>query len=257
MAYKILFLLLFSSSLMAFSSPDPLLTKHQIRVSTDEWPPFRIANKAGTFTGFDIDLLEAISGITDLTFNVHRAPWSRALKQLKHNQINMMTGLAYTDDRALYIDYIEFPYFVCHPAFYIQTALNKEINTYQELYQYKIGYVLNSAYFEPFNSDPKIKKHGVVTENQLLRMAKKGRLDVFIGTDCQVDYEITKQKMWGIFTKVRYAPAESTSLYLGIAKQQNMPDLANKLQSALIELETSGKLQAIKDRYFAPASTLK
>lgn len=260
MQYLIIVLLLFCSSSFALISPESppeLSAKQSINVATDEWPPFRIAHPAGGFTGFDIDLLQAISEITDLQFDIRRAPWSRALRQLEHNQINMMAGLAHTPQRALYIDYIPFPYFECHPAFYIQSALPKEINNYQDLYQYKVGYVLNSAYFEPFDSDTRMSRHGVVTEIQLIKMAKKGRLDVFIGTDCQVDYELSKQKLWGKIRKVSYQPEQKTPLYLGISKQNKIPGLADKLNSALIELQKSGQLQLIKNRYFAPESMLK
>ena len=226
----------------------------KITVATDEWPPFRIINKSQAFEGFDIDLLEAISNNTDLTFKVKRYPWARALKHLQHHKVDMMTGLAYTKERALYINYVPFPYFVCKPAFYIQKSLNKDIITYQDLYQYKIGFVLNSAYFEPFNSDKKIRRHAVATEGQLLKMAVKGRLDVFVGTDCQVDYEITKKGLWDTFSKASYQPADSVKLFLGVAMNTN-PSVVMKLSHALIELDNSGQLQQIKNKYFKPLET--
>jgi len=260
MPYTIIFLLFFCSYTFALDGEDKVSRasiNQKVSVSTDEWPPFRIANRSGGFTGFDIDLLGAITEITNLQFNVKRTPWSRALKQLQHNQVDMMTGLAYTQDRALYIDYIEPPYFVCQPAFYIQTSLKKEITTYNELYQYKIGYVLQSVYFEPFDSDTKMRRHGVVTESQLIGMAAKGRIELFIGSDCQVDYEISQQELWGVLSKVEYQPEQSNALYLGISKQQNIHGLAKKLSNALIELQRSGQLQVMKNRYFPDTSTIK
>ncbi|PKG38442.1 substrate-binding periplasmic protein [Psychromonas sp. Urea-02u-13] len=238
------------SSKEALTSSNSAKSETRITVATDEWPPFRIATKSKTFEGFDIDLLQSISEITDLTFDVKRYPWARALKQLKQHKVDMMTGLAYTDKRASYINYIPFPYFVCKPAFYMQRSLHKDILSYKDLYQYKIGYVLNSAYFEPFNSDSKIRRDPVSTETQLLKMAQKGRLDVFIGTDCQVDYEITRQGLWGKLVKATYQPEKSVELYLGVAKQKN-PTLAMKLSRALTELDKSGKLEQIKNKYFA------
>jgi polar amino acid transport system substrate-binding protein len=238
------------SSKDALTSSNSSQPETRITVATDEWPPFRIATKSKAFEGFDIDLLQSIYEITDLTFAVKRYPWARALKQLKQHKVDMMTGLAYTDKRALYINYIPFPYFVCKPAFYMQRSLHKDILSYQDLYQYEIGYVLNSAYFEPFNSDNKIRRDPVSTEIQLLKMAQRGRLDVFIGTDCQVDYEITRQGLWGKLVKATYQPEKSVELYLGVTKQQDT-SLAKKLGNALIELHKSGKLEQIKSKYFA------
>lgn len=222
----------------------------KVVVATDEWPPFRMLNQAQVFEGFDIDLLEEISEISDLQFDVQRYPWARALKQLKNHKVDMMTGLAYTHQRATYINYIPFPYFTCKPAFYMQRSLGKDILSYNDLYQYEIGYVLHSAYFEPFNSDPNIRRDPVATEIQLLKMAERGRLDVFVGTDCQVDYEITKKGLWGKLLKATFQPEKSVELYLGIAVQQD-PALAMALGNALIELDKSGKLDQLKNKYFS------
>ncbi len=227
--------------------------KQQLVVATDEWPPFRILHDDGSFSGFDIDLLNALSEISNVEFKMQRFPWSRALKKMRHNKDVVMTGLAYTAERASYINYVAFPYYTCSPAFYMQRALNADIYAYQELYQYKIGYVLESAYFEPFNSDEKIKRHGVVTEIQLLKMAERGRIDLFIGTDCQVDYEISKRNLWGKLKKVSYQPVQKVQLYLGLSSQGNNSKLSTKLGHALIELDKSGQLQAIKDKYFKPS----
>ncbi|MCP4320472.1 MAG: amino acid ABC transporter substrate-binding protein [Alteromonadales bacterium] len=243
------FILLFFLSGQATANTSKNVT---IVVATDEWPPFRIATKENGFEGFDIDLLRAISQITDLEFEVKRYPWARALKQLQHHKVDMMTGLAYTPERALYINYIAFPYFVCKPAFYIQRSLGKDIFTYDDLYQYKIGSVLNSAYFEPFDSDKKIRLHAVATEAQLLNMAERGRFDIFVGTDCQVDYELTKKELWSKLLKTSYQPDQNVKLYLGLAMQED-PSLLAKLGNALIELDKSGELDKIKKQYFSPA----
>ncbi|WP_193755496.1 transporter substrate-binding domain-containing protein [Psychromonas sp. psych-6C06] len=251
MFYPLILLLFICSVSYAQDSKQQKRHAQTVTVATDEWPPFRIYQQDKTFTGFDIDLLDAISDITDLQFSVKRTPWSRALKKIEHNQVDLMTGLAYTRDRATYIHYVVFPYFTCQPAFYIQKSLKQDILTYQDLYKYKIGYVLNSAYFEPFNSDPAIERHGVVTESQLLKMAEKGRLDLFIGTDCQVDYEITKQKLWGKLKKATFQPDYNVKLYLGLSLQQKDINLSRKIGNALVELDKSGKLQKIKNKYFS------
>ena len=236
-------------SIDAGLSSSSLTTKTNIIVATDEWPPFRIASGTKEFKGFDIDLLQAISDITDLTFDVRRYPWSRALKQMQQHKVDMMTGLAYTNKRALYINYIPFPYFTCKPAFYMKKSLDKDILTYEDLYEYEIGYVLNSVYFEPFNSDTKIRRHSVSTEAQLIKMVKRGRLDIFIGTDCQVDYEMTKKGLWDTFIKASYLPSKNIELYLGVTIDKDT-SLALKLSNALSKLLKSGKLDEIKNKYF-------
>ncbi|WP_084605525.1 substrate-binding periplasmic protein [Psychromonas aquimarina] len=223
-------------------------------VASDEWPPFRMIDAQGNFSGFDIDILAAVAKLTAVEFKVKRYPWSRALKTMRLGGVDMMTGLAYTQERALYINYVDFPYYTCSPAFYMQKHLDNDIKEYRDLYQYKVGYVLESAYFEPFNSDPKILRHGVVTETQLLKMASRDRMDVFIGTDCQVDYEITKRGLWPKIKKASFRPAGKVELYLGVSRRNSSKPLLEILRLALIELQQSGQLQQIAARYFTPES---
>ncbi|MCE2595324.1 transporter substrate-binding domain-containing protein [Motilimonas cestriensis] len=238
------------------ASPDmpnsPTVTPSSaIIVATDEWPPFRIStdNKAA-FIGFDIDLLQALSAKTGLQFNIKRYPWARALSHMEIGQVDMMVGLAKTPEREQFIQYLSPSYYHCRPAFYTQKDIPKPINSYQDLYFYRIGYVLDSAYFEPFDSDDAMVKHGVPTEIQLLRMAKKGHLEAFIGTDCQVEYEINKRGLWQQLSRAAYQPKQDVALYIGFSKLSNHRYLSSKIEQALTELMTEPEFTEIKDRYF-------
>ncbi|MCE0557649.1 MULTISPECIES: transporter substrate-binding domain-containing protein [unclassified Motilimonas] len=232
----------------SLSSPAP---NSSVIVATDEWPPFRISiDKKGGFTGFDIDLLQALSAKTGIQFNVKRYPWARALSHMEIGQVDMMVGLAKTAEREQFIDYIPTSYYHCRPAFYTQKDIPKPINSYQDLYFYRVGYVLDSAYFEPFDSDDAMVKHGVPTEIQLLRMAKKGHLEVFIGTDCQVEYEINKRGLWQQLSKAAYQPKQDLALYIGFSKLSNHRYLSSKIEQALKELMIEPEFTEIKARYF-------
>lgn len=181
-----------------------------LRVMTDLWPPFRMVREDGQLQGLDIDLLNELSRRTGMRFDVQRAPWARGLAALEQGTADMMTGLAKTPERERY---------------------------YASLRGLRIGYVLESVYFQPFDSDEALDKVGVSNEQQLLEMLTRGRIDALVGTDCQVDYSLLDPKLAGRIAKAAYQPEARTELYIGFSRKRlaRMPELAAALDTLLHE----------------------
>lgn len=240
-------LLLFAT---AFFLTAPVKATTNLSVATDQWPPFRILTANEQFTGFDIELLAGLSKHTGIDFTVQRFPWARALKRMEYGQVNMMSGLAFTHQRSQYIDYVKPAYFYCNPAFYVPKHVDYDIETYQDLYHHNVGYVIDSAYFEPFDSDEQIFKKGLATERQLIHMLAKGRIAVMVGTDCQVDYEISDLNLWHKIRKAQFVPSSHVALYLGISKYYATDELKQTLREGLLTMFRNGEISALKLKYF-------
>ena len=221
-----------------------------LRVMTDYWPPFRIAADGGQLRGLDIDLLRELERRTGLRFDVQRAPWSRGLAEMNKGTVDLMTGLAKTPERERYIDYLERPYFACSPRFYGVQALARDITDYSRLRGHEIGYVLGSAYFEPFDSDASLHKVGVSSENQLLQMLRLKRLELAVGTDCQVDYELLQDpRLAGRIVKLAYRPPARTELFLGFSRQRALGAERGAIAQALGQMLDEGWVAEAARRY--------
>ncbi|BBR40254.1 ABC transporter substrate-binding protein [Aeromonas veronii] len=226
----------------------PVRATSTLTVATDLWPPFRILQPDGRFYGLDMDILQQLESRSGIRFKVKRMPWGRALKQMQTGRVDLMIGLAYTAERAQFIDYLQPPYYQCWPAFYGKPVNVARIHQYRDLQGVKVGYVLNSAYFEPFNSDSRLDKHGVPTEEQLLRMVQRGHLPLMIGTDCQVDYALSQGNANRV-SKADYRPASPVTLYLGMSKHSPHQSLRQPLLVALQNLVASGEISVMAKRY--------
>ena len=90
----------------------------EITVGVDEWVPFRIMDE-DEYKGIDFDLWKIIEDRLGITVKFERYPWGRSLYKLEKGEIDAMSGVAYTKERA--IDYIfsDIPYYTCLPIFYI------------------------------------------------------------------------------------------------------------------------------------------
>lgn len=218
----------------------PLCRAEQVqplRVMTDLWPPFRMDREDGRLHGLDIDLLDELSRRTGMQFEVQRAPWARGLAALEQGTADLMTGLARTPERERYIRYLDTPYYTCSPRFYANPALATRLSDYASLRGLRIGYVLESAYFQPFDADQALNKVGVSNEHQLLEMLARGRIDALVGTDCQVDYSLLDPGLAGRIVKAAFQPGVRTELYIGFSRKrlERMPELAAALESLLRE----------------------
>ena len=162
----------------------------------------------------------------------------------------MITGLAYTFERAKYIKYSSIPYYTVSPVFFLQKGKGHLIKKYEDLYNFTIGYSINSAYFEPFNSDTALKKIGVSTEVQLIKMLSHGHLDVIIGTDCNVKHDIAKLGLKEKIESAHYIPGKKIQLFIGVSKKSAFSKRYNELNRTIKELVETGVVDDIADKYF-------
>lgn len=232
-------------ALAAQEADDPLIC------ATEVWPPFRINSPTQTagFTGIDIELIRILEDALDRPIVIERHPFARALEMMRTGDADFITSIAYTEERDEYIAYVPFSYMAVQPVFYTQRGRGDEIQRYEDLYDYSIGYSLNSAYFEPFNSDGGLDKVGISTEEQLLRMVAIGRLDVTIGTEPNIGYDAVRLGLDDRVEPTAYVPEPNTPLYFGVSPQSPLADRIDEIERVLREIVDDGRMREITERY--------
>lgn len=226
-----------------------------MRVAIDNnWPPFRMSDAAGELRGLDIDLLDELSRRTGLRFEIQVVPWARALAALRNGQAQMMTGLARTADRETFIDYLQPSYYACSPRFYGPPQQAEAITEYAQLRGPRIGYVLESAYFHAFDTDSGLTKVGVKNEQQLLQMQLRGRVDLLVGTDCQLDYQLRDPALASRVVKLAYRPESTTELFIGFSRQDARLREQALIGAALRQMLDEGWLKQAAARYWGDAA---
>lgn len=219
-----------------------------IRLGMDAWPPFRIETPKG-YEGIDVDLITEVSRRMGIEFQIEHKPWGRSLKSMEFGILDVMTGLAYREERAKYILYTSTPYYACSTVFYTVKGEGKDIATYQDLKKFSVGYVLHSAYFEPFDADDSIRKVGVATEENLVDMLINKRIKTIVGTDCQVDYYLESNNLSGLFEKTAYRPGNTVNLYLGISRKSHWVHRFEEFDRIIGELVAERYPETIAEGY--------
>lgn len=220
-------------------------------VDFEKWPPFRIEDNGSPhgFKGLDIEILNEISKKLKIQIQIKRSPWARSLANLKSGDSDIITGVAYTEERAEYINYAEPSYYSVSPVFYVQKGRGHLIKNYNDLYSYSIGQSIKSAYFEPFNSDQKLKKVELSSETQLIKMLLLGRVDVIIGTNPNLSYDLMEEKAGSKVEQVFYKPDKGTKLYIGISKKSPLSLRINEIEKVISDMVTENRINKIMTKY--------
>jgi len=232
-------------STAAWAEPD------RIVLVTEHWPPFRITDAASPagFRGIDIEMVRKLSAALGIPIEVHHHPWARALEQMRNGQADLITGIAHTPEREAFMHYVKPSYCSVRPVFYTQKGKGDSIRSYEDLYGPSVGYSLKSAYFEPFNSDSRIRKKGLTNEVQMLHVLALGRVDLIIGTDPNMSYEVARLGYREAVEPTAYRPAVQTELYIAISRKSPAMALSRRIQEALGRLAAEGSIENILRKY--------
>lgn len=249
-------LLVFFAAGGGFAGSEKQDVPFRVIMPVDDWPPYLIVSN-GTMRGLDLDLLKQLTERVPFRVQYQAMPWSRSLVQMQQGKVDIMTSLARRPEREKFIYYIEPPYSVCSTVFYAPGGKGSSVRTYEDLRGKRLGFVLGSVYFPQFDQDQTLSKTGVATEEQLIKMILAGRLDAFVGTDCQVDYELVSQGLTDKIEKATFRPGNKVDLYFGVSRYSLFFSYVEELERVMRQMKQDGTLQRINDSYFSPAGKRK
>jgi polar amino acid transport system substrate-binding protein len=223
----------------------------RIVMVTEHWPPFRMNDEASPcgFSGIDIEVMDKLSQVLGVAIEIQRHPWARALELMRNGQADMITGIARTAEREEFMHYIPISYADVLPVFYTQKGKGHLVQSYEDLYGPSVGYSLKSAYFEPFNSDAKINKVGLSTEVQMLHVLALGRIDILIGTDPNMTYEVSRLGYRDVLEPTAWQPPAKTELFIALSRRSPVMERAGEIEGALRQLLEDGAIDAILGAY--------
>jgi polar amino acid transport system substrate-binding protein len=218
---------------------------------TEEWAPFRMNDETAPsgFRGIDIDLTQELQARLHTPITIERRPWGRALEMMRSGQADLITGVAYSADRAQYMLFVPTPYTAVQPVFITTKGRGPGIRSYADLAGKTIAFSLNSDYFEPFNSDRSLQKVGLTDEAQILRVISLGRVDVAIGTDPNLSWDIARGGYGARVERTAYQPPDRTDLFIAVSKKSPLAARLDEIDAALKGMLADGSIADILGRY--------
>ena len=214
------------------------------------WEPFAIEDEDGTRHGIDVSLLREIANRLGLELHLHECPWRRCLKTLEDGYIDVLTSFAYTEERAEFAHYIKPPYSQVTPVFYYNVTNPAPIEEYGDLRNITVGAVVESRYFEPFDSDTTLDKFEAGSEIILLRMLAAKRLDAIVGSDANADFEIRRNHMEYTIAKAPYRSGHHNDIHMVLSRKSPLMARSEQIARVMQDLIDEGFVDEIHRQYW-------
>lgn len=221
-----------------------------LHYSNEHWPPYVIVDQAGEMSGIDLEILRELARRLNLTVEATTCNWVQCLRKMETGRQDVISAALRRPEREKYMFYITPPYILCsNKLFYILRGSGVEINGYRDVHGLKVGVLNGSAYFAPFDDDPKVNKVAVLRTEQLLYMLNAGRLDAMIGTELVTDYLIRERGLEGRFVKSAFRHDSGTPFHFAISKKSPLAAMLPRFNAVMKALIDEGFVARVVEKY--------
>ena len=218
-------------------------------VASTESPPYRMF-EGGPPRGVFIDILEAVLRQANLTSRYHVLPFKRCLAELKTGTADLFIGLFYRPEREAYVIYLK-PTIApsVTKVFYLNKGRARHIQKWEDLYRLRIGTRAGYQHHPDFDTDQRIQKFEVTTDEQNFHKLAVNRIDAVLITEETGVYLIGKLG----YTE-RFAPAplrleRDNPAYIVMSRKSRLKPHIAALETAIAAIVANGTLEAIRQKY--------
>ena len=215
--------------------------------------PMGLEEKNGQYTGFDIDLAQAVSG--KLGFKVQFQPidWDMKETELQNGTIDAIwNGYSATDERREKVAF-SIPYMENQQV--LVAKKSQQIRSVEDMKDKTLGAQAGSSGYLDFESQPELLKNRVKDQkanqyqsfNEALIDLKNDRIDALLIDRVYANYYLQSEGILNDYN-VFSAGFESESFAVGVRPADKK--LLQALNQAFIALYKEGKFQEISQKWF-------
>jgi polar amino acid transport system substrate-binding protein len=235
---------------------------NKIIVGVDNNPPYTFANqplvvmpdgsgieiipyaKDSQYQGFDIDVITAAAKKAGLTIEFRDIAFGKMFEQIEQGKnIDVaIGGVSITDARKKHVDFT-IPY--ARGGACIVVFKGDNINTLTDLAGKIVGAELNTTMVSQSNVIKDIKLKGYQNQQEMFVGLYNGDIDAIVMDRMAAEYYLKERNM----KRLKIVNMLSNEKFAMVLKKGNT-QLADKLNKALIEMEKSGELKTIYDKWF-------
>lgn len=226
----------------------PLKAQSVLKVGTEPaFPPFEMQAPDGKgFTGFDIDLFNAIGEEAGLEIQFQSMPFDGLIPALQSQTIDAaISGMTITAERGQTVDFAR-PYFQSGLAIAVRQKNKGEIKSFDDLENKKVAVAIGTTGAQEAAKIPGVELSTFDNSAIALQELSNGKVDAVVN-DAPVTLYAIKV---GNLNTIEVVGELLTEEYYGIALPKDSPNL-EKINNALDELLKTGKYREIYQKWFA------
>jgi polar amino acid transport system substrate-binding protein len=161
--------------------------KKTIRIAGDRnFPPYEYMSKTGVYSGFNVDVMNAISIQTGIKFEFVPLPWNQAIQALHDGKVDAIQGMKYSATRDRVYDFSK-SYFTSVQAIFVRKD-NVWIRELQDLKNTQVAVQKGDIAQELLKVDQGIQLVEVNSQQEAITLLSTGKVDAFVGNQITGQY---------------------------------------------------------------------
>ncbi|MDE1464307.1 substrate-binding periplasmic protein [Spartinivicinus poritis] len=203
-----------------------------------------------TFFGPLRDILEDAAHRIGYTVIWRFAPFPRSLDDLKKGRIDIIPRTIKTKEREAYVAYLgPIGYQQKNISFLVKKGQENQINSYEDLYRYRIGVKRKTAYFPKFDRDKRIQKTLSLDDKNMAEMISKNRFSVMIVLDTSSIESALNKIGFTQYSYANYKYEQKIGNYYGMSKKSSNASAYQTLNEAIIKMVENGRVNDYYKKY--------
>lgn len=240
-----LLVLLFSQEAKSFDSLVNEPIRKKIIVKGDQfYPPYEFINENGQPDGFNVELFQELAKELKLDYELHLEPWTKVRKELEKGEIDVITGMIISSERAQTMEF-GLPHSVMTHGIF--SRKDKPMNSLNDLRD-KAVIVQEGDIMHDYLLKTQLTQHIITTPDQItaLQMLEKGQHDAAIIGNFQGAYLLEKYHIKNVVLKTSDIEPQRYAM----AAKKGANELIWTLNMGLYQLKTNGTYDRLYNKWF-------
>ena len=233
-----------ASSIFTKSEEEYISKNQNIKVGMlSNFKPFSFLNDENKHQGFTLDLIKEISKISKLNFEIQTNKWNIILDKFKNKELDIITGISYTEDRKKFTLFTKAYYKI--PIYIFGLKNNYQYSSIDDLKEKKIG-ISKSLYYK----DQLIKKGIRIIEfdssNEKVKALAIGDIDYFLASFTSGKKAINSNSITNIKAIAEFHAVKKEDLRFGVKKEERI--LKSIIEKSLAKI-SSNKINSLRNKW--------
>ena len=212
--------------------------------------PPEMVSENGLLSGPLKDILDEAAQKNGHQIVWSEAPFSRSIESLKQGAVDIVPRTIRNEEREAFTAFLgPISYQQKDILFIVHSGQESKIGDYKDLAGVSIGVKRNTVYFSQFNQDETLRKEEAVDDANLARMFSGGRFDAIAVLDKAAIEKVFKDIGYTDFAYAKYRFEQQVGNYYGMSKASPKFALFEQLNKTLLDMASSGRVEAIYAKY--------
>ncbi|MED4691694.1 transporter substrate-binding domain-containing protein [Peribacillus frigoritolerans] len=217
-----------------------------IRVAGDNnFPPFEYLSDSGVYTGFNVDIMNAISIETGIRFEYYPMPWNEAVQAMRSGKVDAIQGMKYSQEREEIYDFSA-PYFTSSQGIFVLKD-NMYIRKIEDLKGRKVAVQKGDVASGLLSKVDRLQLVETNNQQEAVQSLIDGKVDAFIGNRITGQYFLQKNEQQSLI-KIVGEPLDTTKYAVAVMPKNK--ELLTLFNQAISQIKKDGTYEKIEKKWF-------